>query len=384
MRKRFFQSVSVVLTLTMVFIILTCAPFASSAAETGGDNSTQAVAAAAEDPFGRLSGGKYTLESTTYQLTADFAARGYLYVPSDVNATIDLNGHTIDRELTEVSATGYVIKNDGTLTITDSSGDDSGKITGGYAERGGAVNNSGTLTISGGDLCNNKASVEGGAIINNSGASLTVSGGKITHNGAMQYGGGAILNSGTATVSGGTIFGNTATMNGAGIWNGNGAILNLTGGIISANRPGESHNGGAIYLNTGTVNMTACFLNNNNSADTGAVFVNSNANAFNATNSTFINNKSTSYGGGAIAAYADMALKGCTIGQIYAAAPFRTGVFADVASVKVQIAQRVDAAAGVVLGNIFVDNTIGHSDRGLCPYTASACIRFVAAEGTAV
>lgn len=242
-KKRPLQMVSGALTLALVFSVVTSAPFAAGAAET--DNA--AVAAAVETSFGELSSGKYTLTSTTYQLTADFTAQGYLYVPSGVEAVIDLNGHTIDRGLTEASATGCVIKNEGTLTITDS-GNNTGKITGGYAEHGGAVNNSGTLTINGGTFVNNKASLEGGAVMNASGATLTVNGGVFRNNSAETYGGGAFVNFGTMTFSDGTIFGNTAAMNGAGVWSGNGAVLNLSGGVISGNKPGDTQNGGGLYI----------------------------------------------------------------------------------------------------------------------------------------
>lgn len=130
MLKRLLRSVSVILTLALVFSIVTCAPFSVGAAEAD-TAETSAVASS----FGELNEGKYTLVSMTYQLTADFDAQGYIYVPTGVTAEIDLNGHTIDRGLSTASggpANGRVIKNEGTLTITDSSGDDSGKITGGF------------------------------------------------------------------------------------------------------------------------------------------------------------------------------------------------------------------------------------------------------------
>ena len=50
--------------------------------------------------------GYYTLESKTYTLTADVNTNGYIYVPEGVIATIDLNGHTIDRGLTNAITYG--------------------------------------------------------------------------------------------------------------------------------------------------------------------------------------------------------------------------------------------------------------------------------------
>ena len=489
MLKRTFRTVSLILALAIVFSILTCAPFAVSAAET--DN--EAVAAA-ESPFGTLSGGKYTLESNTYQLPADFAAEGYLYVPSGVNATIDLNGHTIDRGQTEASSTGYVILNEGVLTITDS-GNGSGKITGGYAEQGGAVNNSGNLTLGGGTLSGNLASEYGGAVYNT--GVFVFNGGSVRGNSAGNKGGGiytlapvqmggspvvadnangnlwlashnviqiaspltdgasvdvgadnmpravisvysgsnnasaftfaygatpakavegeivpdvsadvyvsswtelkdyinnnshnnttialsqditssggdsdmitvsnknftidlcghtvnrkrsssntdghAIWATGTSNLTvrdsygGGVITGGNATNGGAlnidlnatlNLYNvtlsdnkatyGGGVLVrgtfNAFGAVIKNNK--ATDNGGGICVNTGTANLTACLLDNNTAGDSGAVFVNSNATAFNASYSAFTNNKSTSYGGGAIATYAEASLEGCIV-----------------------------------------------------------------------
>ena len=74
---------------------------------------------------------RYVLSDGIYKMTGDFTAQGYLYVPSGVTVTIDLTGHTLKRDLSSPVAKGYVIENDGTLTIQDSSGNNSGMITGG-------------------------------------------------------------------------------------------------------------------------------------------------------------------------------------------------------------------------------------------------------------
>lgn len=59
--------------------------------------------------------------------------------------------------------------------------------------------------------------------------------------------------------------------------------------------------------------MTGCILDNNTSGDGGAVYVNRDAAAFSATNSLFTDNRSTAHAGGAITAYADTSLDGCTV-----------------------------------------------------------------------
>ena len=57
------------------------------------------------------------------------------------NVTIDLNGHTISRNFSAAYDDGNVFYvESGNLTINDNSGNGSGKITGGWANRGGGIN----------------------------------------------------------------------------------------------------------------------------------------------------------------------------------------------------------------------------------------------------
>ena len=78
-----------------------------------------------------------------YTAGADDAA---LVIPADSTVILDLNGHTLNRNLTSEEENGSVIINNGRLTITGE-----GKITGSYSSgSGGAIVNYGTLTISGG------------------------------------------------------------------------------------------------------------------------------------------------------------------------------------------------------------------------------------------
>lgn len=134
--------------------------------------------------------------------------------------TLDLNGHTIDRELTETTATsdGYVIKVLGNLIINDSSGNNSGKITGGYNSgdySGGIYVVGGTLTLNGGSITGNTVTGTyggGGVYVFNDGT-FEMNGGVISYNTATQsqYGGGGVnAGSGSFTMNGGTISNNTA------------------------------------------------------------------------------------------------------------------------------------------------------------------------------
>ena len=151
----------------------------------------------------------------TVNLTRDYVAPAdgeYLEVPNAKTVTLDLKGHTINRNLTEATADGYVIKviAGGTLTISDSG--TGGTITGGNnssnadGQRGGGICNLGTVNLQGGVISGN-LSVSGGGIYNEN--TLNISGGTIASNTATT-GGGIYNNGATFTMSGApNIFGNT-------------------------------------------------------------------------------------------------------------------------------------------------------------------------------
>ena len=232
MLKKVLRSVSIILTLALVFSIITIAPF--SAVET------EELTATAETsfPFGELINGCYTPGSGEYQLNGDISLEGYLYIRPEADVTIDLNGHTIDRGLSGSATTDYFIKNEGTLTISDSSHINSGKLTGGYSDNGGAIYNNGTLTIEGGTISGNIAKTYGGGIFNADGATLTVTGGNVTGNCAgsknasnqFEGKGGGIYNSanGTLNMSGSPTVKDNANGN---LWLGGDSVINLNGNM---------------------------------------------------------------------------------------------------------------------------------------------------------
>lgn len=135
-----------------------------------------------------------------------------LTVPDGSVLTLDLNGHTIDRALAEPggnAGSAIHVQSGAMLTVTDSSEDATGKITGGYAPHGGGINNSGTLIVEGGCITGNAASDSGGGVVNN--GNLIVKSGKITENKALTEAGGVFnADKGYMTIDKSVVFGNSA------------------------------------------------------------------------------------------------------------------------------------------------------------------------------
>ena len=185
-------------------------------------------------------GGEFALEADLTAEEDDIA----LEVPAGKSVILELNGHTLNRNLSEPKDNGSVIINNGTLTISDK-----GTLTGGYSGNsgtGGAITNNGTLTIEGGTFTGNR-SWEAGAVYNSTNATLTVNDGEFINNTATDQGGGAFVNYGKMTFAGGTIKNNTSTRHGGAIWTR--GDLRITGGRIVEN---TAHgDAGGINVNSG-------------------------------------------------------------------------------------------------------------------------------------
>jgi len=155
---------------------------------------------------------------------------------------------------------------------------------------GGAVNNYGTFTMTGGTFSGN-TSTYGGAVSNYGSESIfKMTGG--TFSGNTSTYGGAVFNSGTFTMTGGTFSGNTSSFGGAVFNNGSESIFKMTGGTFSGNT--STH--GGVVSNNGTFTMTGGTFSGNDAYYGGAV---SNTGAFTMTGDAVIsNNKAKYYYGG--------------------------------------------------------------------------------------
>ena len=263
------KSVSVLLSLIMVWGVFSAAPFCVGAA-TVVTTWQQLVSAVS-------SGGSVILGADITSGPFD----SFLHITGGKRVDVDLNGYALSRGESGSSETGTVFKigSGATLRITDSGAGSTGKISGGSSEQGGAFFNEGTLLIEGGSICQNTSSVSGGAVYNK--GTFTMSGGMLSGNisedgGALfnaaggtavlsgtailkdnechTYGGGAVTNYGQLTVSDSAeISNNKAFMRGGGIWTGGSSTLNLYGGTITENSAGITGNG--VYYRDGTLNM---------------------------------------------------------------------------------------------------------------------------------
>ena len=134
--------------------------------------------------FGMPSTGYYPhyslVSGNTYTLQEDINLEGYLLISSGITVTIDLNGHTLNRNLDTPTANGYVISNSGILTIQDSSVGGTGIITGGNnsLSTGGGITNQGDgqLILTGGAITGNQMASGSGAGIRALSTKITISG----------------------------------------------------------------------------------------------------------------------------------------------------------------------------------------------------------------
>lgn len=263
------------------------------------------------------------------RLIDDIALTSYVGIENGMNVELDLNGHSLSRSLSVSDANGSIIsiKSGGTLTLIDSSSNNSGQLAGGWATNGGGVLNEGTFHFNGGTITGCSAT-NGGAVKND--GTMTMNGGVITvctasdcggiynasdhsltiTSGSISYcrstaGGGGVVNYGTANISSCNMSFNTATTRGGAIWS-NGP-LTVDGCTIAGNEAlaegGDNQNegdGGAIHINGGTTTLTDVTINDNQSKDAGAIYVKSGATLnINGTN-TISDNTSLEHGGGGI------------------------------------------------------------------------------------
>ena len=200
-----------------------------------------------------------------------------LSVAADDEIILDLNGKTVSYNTTENTADDMIV-NKGDLTITDSSDEQSGKLSYKYSGTpdtkysydNATIQNEGKLTIKAGTVENTTAAMSHAsyAINTNAGATLNVEGGKV-----LNLNGHAIrqVSFGTAAnvvnISGGYIEGTRAVQ------------FQLPGSASAATAPEMTLNitGGELKSNEDTYNLAVYVYSNGQSAENASVSVSGDA-----------------------------------------------------------------------------------------------------------
>lgn len=175
------------------------------------------------------------------------------------------------------------------------------------------INLSGDAAIEG-----NKTTAYGGGGINISGGSLTMTGdARITGNSATQVGGGGIQADGaTLNLTGGMITGNSAPVDGGGIWLNNSSVVlqnvaltnNNAGGISAGRATNANARGGAVYAQNSAIQVgTGTDISGNQAPRGGGIYLQGTSATLDMTGGSISNNTATVNGGG-ICAFDDAAL----------------------------------------------------------------------------
>lgn len=161
------------------------------------------------DRGGNLQSDNTYMLQLTQDLTAKSSDNTLVFAYTQHPVILDLNGHTIDRNLTAATENGNDLTvTAGNLIVRDSSAAKTGSITGG-----------------------NSSAAGGGVVVN--GGSFTLESGTITGNTTGNAGGGVVVNGGSAIILGGSITGNTDNNNrSAGVYLSRSGLLTLSGSSV--------------------------------------------------------------------------------------------------------------------------------------------------------
>ena len=238
---------------------------------------------------------------TTCTLGKDLIASAYrdpIRIKEGENVTLDLNGHTLSRNLSSLRDSGHVlvVQKGATLTIKDSSGNNSGRITGGYSKDGSGIYVYGTLNFEGGTVTGNNASGNGAGIYVK-GGTVNFSGGVISDNKAERYGAGIFCcENSTLNITGGTIRNNSAALDGGGIHLNN-SVAAVENAEINNN---SAKNGGGLFVTSGsTCTLTDSFVSADKANERGGGISVQGKSTLEIKDST-VSSNSASYDGGGI------------------------------------------------------------------------------------
>lgn len=274
----------------------------------------------------------------------------------------------------EPAADGGAIANTnaaGTLHLTGCALRNNSSGAGSNFGRGGAIANSGILTIDRCTFQDNSADI-GGAIWN--GNSLTINDSTLSSNSALPTGGAIFSNAGAVTISNSKFSGNSASGDsttggrGGAIWVGNGTMT-MRSSVMTANFASDPANrsgpeGGGIAVGSAAVNVTGCLFAANSAqqslpyvSDTigrGGAIANVSGNV-SVRNSTFCGNISSL--GGGIYTSSNLTVASCTFNANQA------GTYGGSSSQGGGI-YGADGAVTTIKSTLIAGNTSGANDFG--------------------
>ena len=168
-------------------------------------------------------------------VTADIdLSNSTLEIPANETITIDLNGHTLDRGLTQRGENGgqvFTVRNGGTLNLSN------GTLTGGWGGDSGGILNEGTVNLKNVTITGCTGDDRGGGIFNKAGGTLTMTGCTVTGNTCNDHqsdsNGGGIWNAGTLNMKGTNIVNDNWRANGmrSNLYLKSGTVINITGDL---------------------------------------------------------------------------------------------------------------------------------------------------------
>ena len=220
-------------------------------------------------------------------LGKDIYAPGGFEITGNISRRLDLNGHKLNINSNDLPR-GYIVLRDGSLTICDSSSDESGEIGGGFnlGGFGGCIQvNGAKLTLESGTITSSNARYGGGVAVIR-GGSFNMTGGaiqkcQIQAPSLLGYGGGVFVcdEGSTFTMSGGTIRANqeftAAKGRGGGVAVMSGATFTMTGGCIgdhtvTGGANSISGDGAGVYVKGSTFDFLGGSVENNYTTKDGA------------------------------------------------------------------------------------------------------------------
>ena len=234
----------------------------------------------------------------------------FFYVASGARLTLE----NVTLQGGGVRGDGGAIFNSGEVTLIDSDLLTNTAVRAGSA--GSAIyNDGGTVTINGGRVADNISPAAVGAVFNNAGL-VIVSNTVLENN--LSYEGGAIYNeSGTVNLIDSVVRGNNTapdTASGGGIYNnGSRSTTNISDSVISQN---TATYGGGIANHGGTVTVTQSLLQANNAQKGGAIF---NGSGMLTVNSSTLDSNTSGEGAGLFVSVGSAAITGSTISNNQAA-----------------------------------------------------------------